>query len=261
MRFNRRPFSLVEPMSRRKGGGLRARCSYRRAVAMGGDTVAGTARLARARAIALVHFSNHTFAGKERDRATRAVGVRSNPLLPPTRLLRRRIRAGCRGIILTAKHHDGFCLWQTCLTDLCIRNAPYKGGKGDIVRETADAARRAGFASASIRLLGIAITQIMRGDYITYCRRKIIEVCTRQARGSDSGLTMQQAVIDITVVPPRDDGSMRRPMMIGLRRLRSCTATSRPALSSPVHRASLGSEMKTAVPAISAGRPCPVRPI
>ncbi len=52
--------------------------------------------------------------------------------------------AGMRGIIITAKHHDGFCLWPSATTDYSVKNSKWRNGRGDVIKEVAAAAREYG---------------------------------------------------------------------------------------------------------------------
>lgn len=52
--------------------------------------------------------------------------------------------SGSKGVILTAKHHDGFCLWQTDTTNYSVASSPYQGGQGDVVKQLAESCKKYG---------------------------------------------------------------------------------------------------------------------
>ncbi len=93
---------------------------------------------------AFFHFTVNTFTGKEWGDGTEAPAIFKPEHMDAGQWVRAIKAAGMRGAILTCKHHDGFCLWPSKYTDHTIKSSPYKGGRGDIVKEVSQALQREG---------------------------------------------------------------------------------------------------------------------
>lgn len=93
---------------------------------------------------AFVHFNMNTFSNQEWGH-----GTESPDLFQPTQLdcrqwARVAKEAGMEGIIITAKHHDGFCLWPSKYTEHSVRNSTWRDGKGDVLKELSAACKEYG---------------------------------------------------------------------------------------------------------------------
>jgi alpha-L-fucosidase len=128
---------------------------------------------------AFVHFSLNTYTDQSWGNGDEDVNLFNPTELDCRQWARICKEAGMTGIILTAKHHCGFCVWPSKYTEYSVKNSPWRDGKGDLVREMADACKEYGLK------LGIYLSPWDRNhpdygkpEYITYFRNQLTELLT-----------------------------------------------------------------------------------
>ncbi len=126
---------------------------------------------------AFIHYSLNTYTDQEW-----GFGNESVDLFNPTDLNVKQWvdvckAAGMKGIIFTAKHHCGFCLWPSAYTDYSIKNSPWKNGQGDVVKELAEACKEAGLKFAVyLSPWDRNHPEYGKAEYVTYFRNQLEEL-------------------------------------------------------------------------------------
>ncbi len=136
--------------------------------------------------VGFIHFTVNTFTDKEWGYGDENPSIFNPTQLDAEQWAKTAKEAGLTELILTAKHHDGFCLWPSEYTEHSIKNSPYKNGEGDIVREFVSACKKYDLKA------GLYLSPWDRNhadygkpEYITYYRNQLRELLTNYGKISE----------------------------------------------------------------------------
>ena len=129
---------------------------------------------------AFIHYSMNTYTDQEWGFGNEDLKLFNPSDLDCRQWARVCKQAGMKGIIFTAKHHCGFCMWPSAYTEYSVKNTPWKNGKGDVVKELADACREEGLKFAVyLSPWDRNHADYGKPEYITYFRNQLRELLTQ----------------------------------------------------------------------------------
>ena len=133
--------------------------------------------------IGIVHWGLNTYTDREWGYGNEDPAMLAPSGFDADQIVRACKSGGIGGLVIVAKHHDGFCLWPTKTTGHNITKSPFRGGRGDYVREMEQACRRAGLK------FGVYVSPWDRNSE-HYATEKYVEIFNAQLKellGGDYG--------------------------------------------------------------------------